>query len=87
MPSVQVEFFGIARQLADCESAEIQASTIAELIDSLSTEFPELGVRCFEDGCLRSDWLFNIDGRFVRSPDETLSADSSVLLMSADAGG
>jgi molybdopterin converting factor small subunit len=86
-PEVHVEFFGIARQLAGCESISVEASTLADVITALSTRFPELGARCFRDQGLREQWLFNIEGRFIRETTFPLTADASVLLMSADAGG
>lgn len=86
-PEIQVEFFGIARQLAGRESASVNALTIADVITALSSRFPELGSRCFIDQGLRPHWLFNVDGRFIRDTRALVTPDTPVLLMSADAGG
>jgi len=86
-PEVRVEFFGIARQLAGCESTFVAASTLAEVIAALVARFPELGTRCFCDRGLRDQWLFNMGGHFVRDTTSPVTAGATILLMSADAGG
>lgn len=87
MFEVQVEFFGIARQLAGCESAQVEARVLADVISRISLRFPELAARCFDDGAVRPNWIFNVDGRFVRDSSFPVSPQISILLMSADAGG
>ncbi len=86
-PEVQVEFFGMARQLAGCESTSVHASTIADVIAVLSAQFPALAARCFVDRGLRQHWLFNVAGQFIREPSVPVTPGIPVLLMSADAGG
>jgi molybdopterin converting factor small subunit len=86
-PEIHVEFFGMARQLAGCESTSVNASTIADVIAVLSAQFPELAARCFVDRGLRQHWLFNIGGRFIRDTSVRVTPETPVLLMSADAGG
>ncbi len=87
MSEIQVEFFGMARQLAGCETTTVAARTVADVIAKLSNEFPELASRCFDEGTLRPSWIFNVDGSFVRDGTARVSSSSPVLLMSADAGG
>jgi len=87
MPEIQVEFYGVARTLAGCDTLPVKAETVAELILTLTVQCPQLASRCFDGGELRPHWIFNVDGRFVRETDVSLDAAKPVLLMSADAGG
>jgi len=87
MTEIQVEFFGMARQLAGCETTTVTAQTVAEVIAKLSERYPELASRCFDQGTLNPSWIFNVDGSFVRDGSQPVPSGSSILLMSADAGG
>jgi len=87
MPEIQVEFYGVARRLAGCDTLPVKAGTVAELIAALSVQCPQLAAHCFKGTQLRPHWIFNVAGRFVREAEEPLAADTPVLLMSADAGG
>ena len=87
MTEIQVEFFGMARQLAGCETTTVTAQTVADVIAELSDRYPELASRCFDEGTLSPSWIFNVDGSFVRDGTAPVSSVSPVLLMSADAGG
>ena len=77
----------MARQLAGCESTSVHASTIADVIAVLSSQFPELAARCFIDRGLQPHWLFNVAGQFIREPSVSVAPETPVLMMSADAGG
>ena len=85
MTEIQVEFFGMARQLAGCETTTVTAQTVIDIIAELTDRYPELALRCFDQGHL--SWIFNVDGSFVRDVEPTVTPGSSILLMSADAGG
>ena len=87
MSEIQVEFFGMARQLSRCETPTVKAQTVAEVIAELSARYPELATRCFDQGTLSPSWIFNVDGSFVRDGSQPVASGSSILLMSADAGG
>lgn len=87
MSEIQVEFFGMARQLAGCETATLTAQTVADVIVELSGRYPELASRCFPEGTLSPSWIFNVGGSFVRDGSLPVPPGSSILLMSADAGG
>lgn len=87
MTEIQVEFFGMARQLAGCETTTVTALTVIDVIAELTDRYPELALRCFDQGHLSPSWIFNVDGSFVRDGKLTVTPGSSILLMSADAGG
>lgn len=86
--NVTVEFLGIVRHHAGCESAEFQAETLEQLWKSVETRFPSLEGVCISEGRLQPGYLASIGGlRFTRSPTLPLSEGDRILLLSADAGG
>lgn len=87
MTEIQIEFFGMARQLTGCSATTVSADTVADVIARLSEQFPDLAARCFPEGVLSPSWIFNMGGSFVRDGSLPVTADTPVLLMSADAGG
>lgn len=88
MAIVRVEFFGMARRYAGCESLELDATTTGDVLQQLVTACPPLDGTCIRDGELAAGWLLNLDGRqFTRSLNEPLQAGASVLLLSSDVGG
>ena len=84
---MRVEFFGIPRERAGVDQLELQAETLGELFDTLTTRFPSLGDLVQSDR-LRSPILANLNGdRFVSDPRTRLTEEDCVLILSADAGG
>ena len=89
--SIRVEFYGIPRSRAGVEftMVEIEQDVIqlGALLGTLSRRFPNLS-ECIEAERLKPGYRASLDGeRFVGRHDEMLSAGSSLLIMSADAGG
>ena len=86
--TVTVEFLGIVRHRAGCESAEFQAATLQQLWTAVGRRFPELEGSCIVEGRLQPGYLASIGGlRFTRSASLPLHEGDRVLLLSADAGG
>lgn len=86
--NVTVEFLGIVRHRAGCDSAEFQAETLEQLWRGVGTRFPSLEGICLSEGQLQPGYLASIGGlRFTRSPALALSEGDRILLLSADAGG
>lgn len=85
---IRVEFFGLARTRAGVAEADLEADNLRDVAAQVQSRFPELSKTCFENGRLRTGWVFNINGHsFVRDLDYALAENDSVLLMSADVGG
>lgn len=90
MPAVNVivEFLGIVRHRAGCESAEFQAETLRQLWTAVGARYPELEGTCLVGGTLQPGYLASVGGlRFTRSADLKLTEGDRILLLSADAGG
>jgi len=86
--NVTVEFLGIVRHRAGCESAQFQAETLQQLWTAVGSRFPELAGTCLIDGTLQPGYLASVGGlRFTRSSELKLTEGDRVLLLSADAGG
>lgn len=86
--NVTVEFLGIVRHRAGCESAEFQAETLQQLWNAVERRFPCLEGVCISEGQLQPGYLASVGGlRFTRSPELILSEGDRILLLSADAGG
>jgi len=88
-PQIRVEFLGLARTRSGIDSIDIRTTTVAGLIAILSERLPALAELCFSgDGQIRAGWLLCLDGRqFTRDVAQELTDASTVLLLSADAGG
>jgi molybdopterin converting factor small subunit len=90
---LRVEFFGIPRQRAGAAEAAIPlpspTADLGDLLGELTFRFPGLVGECLEPGGrLAPACIANLDGdRFVRDPATPLAGVSTVLLLSADAGG
>ena len=86
--NVTVEFLGIVRRRAGCESARFHAETLQQLWTAVGMKFPELEGTCLLKGQLQPGFLASVGGlRFTRSTTFKLSEGDHVLLLSADAGG
>ncbi len=88
---VRVEFFGVVRQRAGVPEVELELpsdATLGVLLEQLTPKFPQLASECFQGAALQEGFIANVGGnRFVRDPEVTLQADTTVLLLAADAGG
>ena len=64
---------------------------LRELLEWLATGYPQLSRECFaleQSKCFQRGFIANVDGeRFVDTADALLHAGSTVLILSADAGG
>ncbi len=89
--SIRVEFYGIARQRAGQPFVALPVTgpvSLGTVIERLATEFPQLALECLSGNRLRAGYVANIDGaRFLGDPDSMIDDNSSLLIMSADAGG
>ena len=89
--TIRVEFYGIARQRAGSESAEVPIpgpTSLEAVIRYLVAEFPNLATECLQGNQLQAGYVANVDGqRFVRDPKTQLKDNSCLLIISADAGG
>ena len=82
-----VEFLGIPRQRAGLSELEIEASTLGQLLDTLSVQCPALSELITADG-LHPSIVANLNGDlFVSDLRTPLAEDDRVLILSADAGG
>ena len=92
MAAIQIEFFGIPRQRAGVESATVEIdgtrASLGDVVERVASQFPTLAQECFDGRRLLPGFSANIDGnRFVTDPQTLLRDGSSLLIMSADAGG
>ena len=91
MDTIEVEFFGIARQRAKQPSVTIAIDGTIRLTDilrMLSEQFPELESDCIRDGVLSKICTANLNGdQFLSDTDSTIQPGDRLLIMSTDAGG
>ena len=83
-PLVRVELYDVARRLAGRERIDVDAATLADAQTELAAVSPALG-RALTDA---RHWRWSLGGdRFVDDPATPLTDGSSLLLLSAQAGG
>lgn len=88
MPSIQVEFFGVARSRANVAAVTLDVVCLREVLSQIGEQFPALAELCVEDGELAPGWLLNVNGTaFTRDLSSPLNDRDNVLLIPADAGG
>lgn len=87
--SVRVEFFGLPQLLTGRRSIVVAARTLSEVAQALVRECPALGGPVIDPGSgwLNNGYLFVVDGRFTRDASHAVGPESTVLLVSAQAGG
>ncbi len=86
--TIRVEFYGIARQRAGREFAEVQAQSLASALEQLAQRFPEFARTCVANGKLANGITANVNGDvFVSNGDCPLNEGDTLLILSADAGG
>ena len=89
---VKVEFYGIPRLRAGVPEIVVSVprvpAMLSDVIDALTSEFPDLATECFRGTSLRDGFVANLGGcRFVAEPDTQLTGSEPLLILSADAGG
>ena len=87
-PTVRVELYEVARQVAGVASIDVRAETLGEALEQLGLRIPALEGRVVQSGRLAPHWRANLDGRlFVDDPATRLADGTSVVIVSALAGG
>lgn len=82
-----VEFLGIPRERAGLSELEVHASTLGQLLTTLSSRLPGFS-ELMIDGRLHASIAANLNGdQFISDPGTALAAGDRVLLLSADVGG
>ena len=85
---VHIEFYDLARVRAGVASLDVEARTLGEALREAAERIPALAGEIVTDGRLVQHWRANVNGeRFVEAPGTPLPPGSSVLLLSAQAGG
>jgi molybdopterin converting factor small subunit len=85
---VTIELFGIPRQRAGVAHVTVRAATLADALRQLEAACPKLTGLTQTDGSLSPHYLLSIDGAcFVGDLRTSVSAQTRLLLLSADAGG
>ena len=88
MPSIKVEFFGVARSRANVAAVTLDVVSLREVLSQIDDQFPALAELCVEDEELAPGWLLNVNGAaFTRDLQTPLNDGDNVLLIPADAGG
>lgn len=87
--TVRVELFGTPQLLTGRRQVEVTGRTLREVAEALAREFPVLAGPVIDPvtGWLNGGYVFVVDGRFTRDASQPVSSQSSVLLVSAQAGG
>jgi hypothetical protein len=89
--NIRVEFYGIPRRRAGVEftivEIEQEGIPLSDLLGNLVRKLPGLD-DCLDAGRLKPGYRASVNGEhFVSRHDEMLVPGSSLLIMSADAGG
>jgi len=86
MPSVRVEFYGLARLRAGRAELPVEAATVGSALAAADAACPEL--RVMRDTGLSPEYVVSLGGtRFTTDPAEPLADGVSLLVLGADAGG
>lgn len=87
--TVRVELFGTPQLLTGQRQVEVPGRTLHEIAGALAREFPVLAGPVIDPatGWLNGGYIFVVDGRFTRDASYPVGPESSVLLVSAQAGG
>lgn len=85
--AMYVEFLGVPRQRAGVAEMVVEARTLGQLLEALSSRLPALAEVIAGDR-LHPSFAANLNGdEFISDPGTPLRADDCVLILSADAGG
>lgn len=86
MPTVVVEFYGLARLRAGHADLRCDATTIGDALAAADAACPELHAR--SDNGLSPEYRVSIGGKhFTENLAEPLATGDAVLILGADAGG
>ena len=84
---MHVEFLGVPRQRAGVNELVIEATTLGQLLTTLSERLPALS-EVILGNRLHPAFVANLNGdEFICDPNTALQADHHVMILSADAGG
>ncbi len=90
---VTVEFFGIARELANAKETDLElteGSTLRDVVAALAKRYPKLVGPIIDESAagLIAPYLFNLDGRqTTQNLDQRPEDGQHILLLFALAGG
>ena len=91
---VTIEFFGIPRQRSGRAQWQLELSpnatdtTLRTVLQHLAQDLPAFAAECLTDGELNPGLTANLNGqRFTRDNNAKLADGTTILIMSADAGG
>jgi hypothetical protein len=86
MPTVRVEFYGLARLRAGRAELLIEAATVGEALAVADAMCPQL--HAMSDTGLSPELLVSVGGRrFTRDTREAIPDGQSLLVLGADPGG
>ena len=86
--TVRIEFYGIARHRAGCESIDVEAATLGDALQAAADRLPRFGTDCVDAGAPAKGFLASINGdRFTTDASTALASNDAVLILSADVGG
>lgn len=86
-PSVQVEFFGLARERAGVATIALRAKCLSELLRAVERMFPRLEGQLASILSGNSSFRVSLNGERFPSADEALRPGAKILVLSGDAGG
>lgn len=86
MPTVRVEFYGLARLRAGREELLVEATTVGDALAAADAACPEL--HAMRAARLSPEFLVSVGGRrFTRDTSESIPDGQPLLVLGADAGG
>lgn len=86
MPTVRVEFYGLARLRAERAEVLVAAATVGDALAAADAVCSGLRSRC--DKALSPEYRLSIDGtHFTDDLSEPLAEGQSLIVLGADAGG
>lgn len=86
MPTVRVEFYGLARSRAGTATVTVTAATVGEALEAVAVACP--GLQMLRAPQVSPHYLVALGGeRFATNPDRQLVEGDSLLVLGADAGG
>ena len=85
---IRVEFYDVARVRAGVSVAEVEGSTLRDVLRAAAERCPGLQGEVVDDGVLTRHWRASRNGSvFLADPDTPLEDGDAVLVLSALAGG
>jgi hypothetical protein len=88
VPTVVVEFYGMARRKSQRAELTVTAANVADALHAVARQCPQLGDLLQADGQVAPHYLVSVDGRgFLADPNYVVRNGERLLVLSADAGG